>query len=90
MKRVPITSRLYGDQSVWKRSWITGLVCFVMGALIGVTASRLVPQKNVLTAYSVREKGDTKYGFIDPLLTFETPESNTTGSLVTLKSTIEK
>ena len=64
------------------------LVIFLAGAGAGFGASRVFLSDPSLFIYPVREKGSDKYKFIDPLLTYETPESNAGPVLAALKTAL--
>ena len=69
--------------------WCAGLVIFLAGLGAGFGADRLMPRARNLAAYPVREKGGD-YKFIDPLLTYETPESNAGTVLAALKTALSR
>ena len=69
---------------------LTGALLFMAGIAAGFVADRFISRGSTLSAYPVREKNEGKYKFIDPLLTFETAESDGGGALSSLKSEIEK
>ena len=89
MKKNSFSQPFYFSDRRNPAQWLVLISVFIAGVAVGLGAGRFVPSRgSALVAYPVREKGSSTYKFIDPLLTFETPESNAGSALVSLKSAI--
>ena len=89
MKKNSFSQPLYFSGLRNPARWIILMSVFIAGVAAGFGADRFVSsRRSAQIAYPVRETGSSTYKFIDPLLTFEIPESDAGSALVSLKLAI--